>query len=48
MLEVVRLKFQYNWAVAQGNLLEKLKENILVKVSLLKLLTKENLLVCFH
>ena len=32
----------------QGALLEKLKEKKLAYVSLLKLLTKENLLVCFH
>ena len=31
----------------QGALLEKFNENNLAKVSLLKLLTKENLLVCF-
>ena len=31
-----------------GDLLEKFKENNLAKVSLLKLLTTENLLVCFH
>ena len=48
MLLVVRLKFQQNWAVAQRDLLEKLKENNVEKVSLLKLLTKENLFVCFH
>ena len=35
-------------AVTQGYLLEKLKENNVAKVSSFKLLTKENLLVCFH
>ena len=34
--------------MAQEDLLEKLKENNVAKVSLLKLLTKENLLICFH
>ena len=34
--------------VAQGNLHEKFKENNIVKVSLLKLITTENLLVCFY
>ena len=34
--------------VAQGNLHEEFKENNLTKVSLLKLLTTENLLVCFY
>ena len=47
MLQVAKLKFQQNWAVAQEYLLEKLKKNNVSKVSFLKLLTKENLLVCF-
>ena len=34
--------------VAQRDLLGKLKENNVAKVSLLMLLTKENLFVCFH
>ena len=33
--------------MAQEDLLEKLKENNVAKVSLLKLLTMENLLICF-
>ena len=48
VLQVARLKFQYNWVVAQRDLLEKLKENNVAKVSLIKLLSKINLLVCFH
>ena len=32
----------------QGALLEKFKENDLRKIGFLKLLTKENLLACFH
>ena len=32
----------------QGALLEKFKENNLRKIGFLKLLTKENLLGCFH
>ena len=34
--------------IHQGDLLEKFKENNLKKIELLKLLTKENLLGCFH
>ena len=40
--------FNKTGPVAQEDLLEKLKENNVAKVSLLKLLTKENLLVCFN
>ena len=34
MLQVVRLKFQQYWAVAQGNLFDKFKEDNVAKVSL--------------
>ena len=34
--------------MAQEDLLEKLKENNVAEVSLLKVQTKENLLICFH
>ena len=48
MLQVVRLKFQQYWAVAQGDLFDKFKEDNIAKVSLSKLLPQEKLLVSFH
>ena len=41
-------KVQTGTELNQGDLIEKLKENNLAKVSFLKLLTMENLLECFH
>ena len=48
MLEFETLKFQWNCGLHQGDLLKEFKENNLAKVNFLKLLTKENLLECFH
>ena len=46
MVEVVRLKFQRNWAT-QGDLLEKFKENNLARINQLKLQTQEKPLRMF-
>ena len=47
MLEVVRHNFNET-GLRQGDLLENFKENNLARVSFLQLLSKENLLECFH
>ena len=45
---VVGYKTSTRLYAAQGDLHEKFKKNNLAKVSLLNLLTTENLLVCFY